>query len=178
MSHFIGMNIVLMIQHYCHLLLNIQLGCIIRCHIKLQESLQWNCSPRLILIIAIFSKLTSGDFLLSHWFLSCKMVLNFLNEIELIKLVSFLASLMCSYPWCQISGIWRLAILALNFILSLMTENWCEICRKMFESNWDIYTEDKSLWMGNQSIFLLFNLRFGSLYQNLRKKDASIMQSS
>ena len=60
MFHFIGLNMVLMIWYCGHLLSSMLPGCRIWYLAEQQDSLQLNCSPRLMLIIEIFSQHISG----------------------------------------------------------------------------------------------------------------------
>ena len=79
MSHFIGLNILLMIWLYGHLLSSMLARYTMEYLVEQQDSLQLNCSLRLMLIIKIFSELMSEDVLLLFWTLIFKTVRKFQN---------------------------------------------------------------------------------------------------
>ena len=80
-------------------------GCAIEYLIEQQDSLQSNCSLRLVLIIEIFSELMSEDVLLSFWTLTINMIREFKNKINMLGWVSFLVFPMITHLWWQLSEI-------------------------------------------------------------------------
>ena len=93
--HLIGLNMVLMIWHCDHLLSSMQPGCTIEYLVKQWDSLQYHCSPRLVLIIKFFLE----DVLLLFWTPSFKTVRKLLSRIIMFEWVSSLVSQLITHLW-------------------------------------------------------------------------------
>ena len=142
MFHFIGLNMVLIILHYGHLLSSMLPGCTIRYLVEQQDSL----SPNTMLIIAILcpTLVCTPSF---------KRIRKLQNGISMIRWVSFMVSWKFTHLWWQLSGNEGLVCSSSFNVVCDFFQTVCSsgenntvfdaICNLLFKSHWDVYAKDE-----------------------------------